>query len=200
MNPPKLLQVLPFLLIAAEVPSSCSPNAQNTAPVGPQPGFKSGSTDNYSEPPPPPPPLPRDLSGYSTTDLEIYENYCDTQVRSALDRRDSAQAQEWETTKGILAAEMERRTQQSKTQPTPEIPRRKSSHGFARRREPHHKQLPLEAPKPTPEEYPLPPGWPVGPHAYWLSLARYPAKSHTRARSSPSVQTGSCSLQAEQAR
>jgi hypothetical protein len=73
-------------------------------------------------------------------------------------RRDSAQAKNGRQSETSL--------QERSTQPTPEIPRRKSSHGFARRREPRHKQPPPEAPKPTPEEYPLPPGWPVGPHNY----------------------------------
>jgi hypothetical protein len=149
MDLPKLLQSLPVLLLAAEVPPSCTPNApnaQDTAAVAPTPL-----------------PLPGHLSVYSTTDLETYENYCDAQVKNALGRGDTAQAQGWATVRGAIAAEKERRTQPTKTQPTPERPRRRFLHGSAHLRKSRYKQPPPEAPEPTPEKYPLPPGWPVGP-------------------------------------
>ena len=64
----------------------------------------------------------------------------------------------WETNPDIFAAEKER-----STQPTSERPERRYSHGFARHRKPHYQQLAAKIPEPTPEKYPLPPGWPVGP-------------------------------------
>jgi hypothetical protein len=153
MDLPKLLQSLPFLLLAAEAPSSCTPDAQNSAK--PQ--------NNVAVAPTPLPPL-GDLAVYSTTDLETYENYCDAQVKSALGRGDTAGAQGWARVRSAVAAEKERRrTQQTKVQPTPERPGRRSWHGSTHLRKPRYKQPPPQAPEPTPEKYPLPPGWPEGP-------------------------------------
>jgi hypothetical protein len=151
MDLPKLLQSLPFLLLAAEAPSSCAP-AQ-----------KSANSQNDVAVAPAQPPLLGDLSVYSTTDLETYENYCDVQVKSALGRGDTAGAQGWARVRSAIAAEKERRTQQTKTQPTPERHRRRSWHGSTRLRRPRYKRPPPETSQPTPEKYPLPPGWPEGP-------------------------------------
>ena len=150
----KFLQVLPFLLLAAETPPSCSPQTQSTAEVAPTP-------------------LPQleDLSIYSTTDLDTYEIYCDGQVKNALARGDNARAQGWAKVRSAIAAEKTRRTQQA-----PEKTKRKYWHGTGEHRKRRYAPPKEEAttPKPTPEstaeptlnhpeQFLVPPGWPVGP-------------------------------------
>ena len=73
-------------------------------------------------------------------------------------RRDSAQAKNGRQSEISL-----RKREERSTEPTPERPGRRYSHGFARHRKPHYQQLAAKTPEPTPEKYPLPPGWPVGP-------------------------------------
>jgi hypothetical protein len=148
----KLLQSLPVLLLAAETPSPCTPNAHDRA----------NSQISAGVAPTPPITLLEDLSVYSATNLETYENYCDAQVKSALGRGDTAQAQRWATVRSVIAAEKKRRAQEPKTRQAPARPRR-GSHGFAQPHKSRYKQLQQEAPEPTPEKYALPPGWPQGP-------------------------------------
>ena len=74
-------------------------------------------------------------------------------------RRDSAQAKNGRQSEISL-----RKREERSTEPTPERPGRRYSHGFARHRKPYYQQPAAKTPKPTPEKYPLPPGWPVGPN------------------------------------
>jgi hypothetical protein len=78
-------------------------------------------------------------------------------------RRDSAQVKNARQSEISLQQKKERNTH-----PTPERPRWKYSHGFARRRKPRYQELPAQTPEPTREKYPLPPGWPVGPNPHYL--------------------------------
>lgn len=169
MDIPKLLQCLPVLLVAAESPSSCTQSAQDTTNTQVQ----------ISTPvaPTPAPPL-GNLSVYSTTDLESYQNYCDTQVKNSLARGDTADAQKWAAIRSAIAAEKELRTRQPQTQPRTQQPPARQRRGSRvlphphktrykepeqeRQQEPQHEPS-REAPEPKPEKYPLPPGWPVGP-------------------------------------
>jgi hypothetical protein len=165
MDIPKLFQCLPVLLVAAESPSSCTQSAQDTTNTQVQ----------ISTPvaPTPAPPL-GNLSVYSTTDLESYQNYCDTQVKNSLARGDTADAQKWAAVRSAIAAEKELRTRQPETQTeTQQAPARHKrgsrvlthphrARDKERRQEPQQEPS-REAPEPKPEKYPLPPGWPVGP-------------------------------------
>ena len=74
-------------------------------------------------------------------------------------RRDSAPAKNGRQSEISL-----RQREERSTEPTPERPGRRYSHGFARHRKPYYQQPAAKTPKPTPEKYPLPPGWPVGPN------------------------------------
>ena len=78
---------------------------------------------------------------------------------SLFPRRDRAQVKNGRQSEISLQQKKERNTQ-----PTPERPGRRYSHGFARHRKPRYQELPAQTPEPTPEKYPLPPGWPVGPN------------------------------------
>jgi hypothetical protein len=165
MDIPKLLQCLPVLLVAAESPSSCTQTAQDSTNTQVQLSSPAAPT--------PAPPL-GNLSVYSTTDLESYQNYCDTQVRNSLARGDMADAQKWAAVRSAIAAEKELRTRQQETRPeTQQAParHRRESRGPTRPHRTRYKEPRPEsqqeprrqAPEPTPEKYPLPPGWPVGP-------------------------------------
>jgi hypothetical protein len=78
---------------------------------------------------------------------------------SLFPRRDSAQVKNGRQFEISLQQKKERNTQ-----PIPERPGRRYSHGFARHRKPRYQELPAQTPESTPEKYPLPPGWPVGPN------------------------------------
>ena len=165
MDIPKLLQSLPVLFLAAESPSSCTESTQTGASTPVQISASVAPT-----------PVPQlgNLSVYSTTDLESYQNYCDTQVKNSLARGDTAGAQKWAAVRSAIAAERELRSRpqgtQTETQQAPARHRRESrapTHPHkARYKEPRpepQQEPQRQAPESKPQKYPLPPGWPVGP-------------------------------------
>jgi len=141
------LFTLPLLILAAETPPSCVQETQKTAPVAATPA-----------------PQLEDLSRYSVAQLETYQTYCDEQIKYSLTRGDNASAQAWANVRNVVVAEKERRTMA----PTPQQPRRKYLHGQGHKRrsrstQPSQESASPEHAQPKPEQYPLPPGWPVGP-------------------------------------
>jgi hypothetical protein len=109
---------------------------------------------------------PVDLSFYRPEELGIYQARCEQELKTAIERGDNAGAQSWARLRDAVIAEKERQLQAVATpapSPTP--------HKTAPKRRRHHRPVPKSAlhptqestPRPTPEEYPLPPGWPVGP-------------------------------------
>jgi len=141
------LLALPLLILAAETPPSCSQQTQNTVPIAATPAPQLG-----------------DLSRYSVAELETYQTYCDEQVKASLNRGDNASAQAWEKVRNVVVAEKKRRTIAT----TPEKRRRKYWQGQGQK---HKRRSTKPSPEstsprqaaPTPEQYPLPPGWPIGP-------------------------------------
>jgi hypothetical protein len=137
-----LAELIPLLLMgaAAQAPSCAEQRAPNEASVT----APSGTLE--------------DLSLYRPEELETYQAHCDQEVKAAIERGDNAGAQSWARLRAAVIAEIERRREVLATQ-TPH------KTGNSRRR---YRQAPESTPRestpqPTPEEYLLPPGWPVGP-------------------------------------
>ena len=112
---------------------------------------------------------PEDLSLYRLEELEIYQARCEQELKAATDRGDNAAAQHWATVRAAVIAEKQQRLELL-AQPAPsESPSRAPQKTAKRRR--YHRPTPESTRRPTrestsqpaPEEYPLPPGWPVGP-------------------------------------
>ena len=109
-------------------------------------------------PSPSPTPVPvMDLGRFTPDDLAAYAGYCDTQVKAALARGDTAAALGWAHTRNDVQAAMKRYPSQDRS-----------------RSRPRHHAAPsrpldqLPPPTPSPKEptrrpgYLLPPNWPTG--------------------------------------
>jgi hypothetical protein len=141
------LLTLPLLILAAETPPSCVQQTQKVVPIAATPA-----------------PQIEDFSRYSVAELETYQTYCEERIKYSLTRGDNASAQGWAKVRDVVVAEKERRT----VAPTPEQPGRKYGHTHGHNRKgrstrPSQEPASPEHAQPTPEQYPLPPGWPVGP-------------------------------------
>jgi hypothetical protein len=112
---------------------------------------------------------PEDLSLYRLQELEIFQARCEQELKAATDRGDYAAAQRWASLRATLIAEKQKRLE-FLAQPAPNQSLSRTPQKTARRRR-YHQPAPESAQQPTrestsqptPEEYPLPPGWPVGP-------------------------------------
>src|SRR5690348_9736887 len=108
---------------------------------------------------------PEDLSRYRPEELEIFQARCNQELKAAIDRGDNASAQSWATLKAAVLAEKQRRLQ-ILAPPTPSpIPHKTVTkrHRYRPVRESTPRPMQESTPRATPEEFPLPPGWPVGP-------------------------------------
>jgi len=108
---------------------------------------------------------PEDLSRYRPEELEIFQARCDQELKAAIDRGDNASAQSWAKLKAAVIAEKQRRLQ-ILVPPTPSpIPHKTIAkrHRYRAARESTPRPMQESTPRATPEEFPLPPGWPVGP-------------------------------------
>ncbi len=136
-----LAELIPLVLMgaAAQAPGCAEQRAANGASVT----AASGALE--------------DLSLYRPEELEAYEIHCNEEVTAAINRGDNAGAQSWARLRAAVMAEIQRRPPALVTptpSPTPHKP------GARRRR---YRPAQESTPRPTPEQYPLPPGWPVGP-------------------------------------
>ena len=125
------------------------------------------------------------LSRYRPEELEIFQARCDQELKAAIDRGDNANAQSWARLKAAVIAEKQRRLQilapptpspiphktvtkrhrnrparASTPQPTQAVTKR---HPYRPARASTPRPMQESTPRATPEEHPLPPGWPVGP-------------------------------------
>jgi hypothetical protein len=135
---------------------------------------------------------PEDLSRYRPEELEIFQARCNQELKAAIDRGDNASAQSWATLKAAVLAEKQRRLQilapptpspiphktvtkphktvtkrhryrparESRPRPVQTVTKR---HRYRPVRESTPRPMQESTPRATPEEFPLPPGWPVGP-------------------------------------
>jgi hypothetical protein len=128
---------------------------------------------------------PEDLSRYRPEELEIFQARCDQELKAAIDRGDNASAQSWAKLKAAVIAEKQRRLQilapptpspiphktvtkrhryrpvrESRPRPVQTVTKR---HRYRPERESTPRPMQESTPRATPEEFPLPPGWPVGP-------------------------------------
>jgi hypothetical protein len=128
---------------------------------------------------------PEDLSRYRPEELEIFQARCDQELKAAIDRGDNANAQSWARLKAAVIAEKQRRLQilapptpspiphktvtkrdryrparESRPRPVQTVTKR---HRYRPARESTPRPMQEPTPRATPEEFPLPPGWPVGP-------------------------------------
>ena len=98
-------------------------------------------------------------------ELEIFQARCDQELKAAIDRGDNASAQSWAKLKAAVIAEKQRRLQ-ILAPPTPSpIPGKTITkrHRYRPARQSTPRPMQESTPRATPEEFPLPPGWPVGP-------------------------------------